>query len=107
MIKLEETDLILVNIDEEDPEFYVAFLLEKGKVATFDAQSFMNDLGAIDDSEKDDELVDVEISELMHKWGVLEMFDKSEIEELSADDLIDTSALHESLYEVFITDQVA
>jgi hypothetical protein len=95
------------NVDEDEPSFYVAFLLEKRVSETFDVNAFMNALGTLDDEGKTEDEVNVEISQLMHAHGVLEMFEKEEIEKMAKDKLIDTDDLHGSLYEVFITEQVA
>jgi hypothetical protein len=105
MISKDQTDLKLYHIEEEEPTFYVAFLLEKRVSETFDVNAFMNALGTLDDEVKAEDEVDVEISQLMHAHGVLEMFDKEEIEKMAKDDLIDTDDLHGSLYEVYITEQ--
>lgn len=106
MIKLEETELLLAHPDEEDSNYFIAFLLVKEKAGTFDAAAFMEALGQIDEDDTDEEKVEIEISELMNTFGVLEMFERDDVEEFVENELIDVEELHESLYEVFVTEQM-
>ncbi len=105
MIQLEDTELKVVHIDEDEPDFYIAFLLEKAQSGQFEPNSFMETLGMFDETGKTDEEVEVGIMEIMHNAGVLEMFEREEIDEMASQGLIEKNDLHASLYEVYITEQ--
>jgi hypothetical protein len=104
-MKLEDTDLKVVHIDEDEPDFYIAFLLEKAKAGSFEPNAFMATLGMFDEDGKTDEEIEVGIIEIMHNAGVLEMFEKEEIDEMASQGIIEKNDLHASLYEVYITEQ--
>lgn len=99
---LEDTDLRIIELETESGETSsIYFLIERSVSDTFDPQSFFDKLDTLFLDEEPD--VD-KLDDLFEEFGVLEMLDDEEFNDLIEEGEIDPEDIHPSLYE-FLTEE--
>lgn len=101
MYTLTNTDLVILGKDEDD---YLAILIKKNS-STFNADALLEDLSASADKVNiSDEEEESELSALLNRYDILEIWTSEEIQELTDQGELDPDDLHSSMLEYFLED---
>lgn len=106
MVSFENTDLKIIAWDTNNgtrAQLYI--LLEAGFSNSFDPYLLLEKMHDIEHDQTDEDEKDREFDDLMDLYGIIEIFEDEEINELIEENEIDPGDLHQSIYELVSREQ--